>query len=157
VSPWTPGDPLPRPEDVIPHRPPFLFVDEVTELVPDESARGRWTPSPDLDVFKGHFPDFPVLPGVLLVESIAQLGAIAALATEGEGEDGVIPLFGGIDKARFRRAVRPGDVIDLEVELTQRSKRAGKGQGRASVNGELACETGLFFLAVRASEMDGPA
>jgi 3-hydroxyacyl-[acyl-carrier-protein] dehydratase len=138
---------------MIPHRPPFLFVDEVTELVPDESAKGRWTPSPDLDVFKGHFPAFPVLPGVLLIESIAQLGAIAAMANA--GEEGDIPLFGGIDKARFRRAVRPGDVVDLEVELTHRSKRAGKGQGRALVDGELACETGLFFLAVRADELDG--
>ena len=153
MSPWSAGDPLPRPEDIIPHRAPFLFVDEVTELVPNESAKGTWTPSPDLDVFKGHFPVFPVLPGVLLVESIAQLGAIAALASE--GEEGDIPLFGGIDKARFRRAVRPGDVVDLEVELTHRSKRAGKGQGRALVDGELACETGLFFLAAKPADLEG--
>jgi 3-hydroxyacyl-[acyl-carrier-protein] dehydratase len=139
---------------MIPHRPPFLFLDEVTELVLDESGKGRWTPSPDLDVFKGHFPVFPVLPGVLLIESIAQLGAIVAMATDGEAGD--IPLFGGIDKARFRRAVRPGETIELEVELTQRSKRAGKGRGTATVDGELACETGLFFLAVRADELEGP-
>ena len=153
MSPFEAGDPLPRPEEIIPHRPPFLFVDEVTELVPNQSARGRWTPPADMDVFRGHFPQFAVLPGVLLVESIAQLGAIAALASE--GEEGDIPLFGGIDKARFRRAVRPGDVVDLEVELTQRSKRAGKGRGRALVDGELACETGLFFLAARPSDLEG--
>jgi 3-hydroxyacyl-[acyl-carrier-protein] dehydratase len=146
---------MPRPEEIIPHRPPFLFVDEVFELVPNTSARARWTPPADLDVFRGHFPEFPVLPGVLLVEAIAQLGAIVALATD--AEEGDIPLFGGIDKARFRRAVRPGDVVDLEVELTHRSKRAGKGQGRALVDGELACETGLFFLAAKASELDGSA
>lgn len=152
---WQPGDLLPRPEEVLPHRPPFLFLDEVTELVPNQSARGCWTPPEDFDVFRGHFPAFPVLPGVLLIESIAQLGAVAAMVTE--GEEGDIPLFAGIDKARFRRAVRPGDTIDLHIELTQRSKRAGKGRGRATVDGELACETGLFFLAVRADELDGMA
>jgi 3-hydroxyacyl-[acyl-carrier-protein] dehydratase len=151
--PWQPGEPLPAPIDLLPHRPPFLFLDEIVEIVPNESAKGRWTPPVEMEVFAGHFPAYPVLPGVLLVESIAQLGAVAAMATE--GEEGDIPLFGGIDKARFRRAVRPGERIDLEVELTRRTARAGKGRGRATVDGELACETGLFFLAVRASELPG--
>ena len=129
----------------------FVFVDRLVALEPGKRAVGRKTFHPDDEVFADHFPGFPVVPGVLLVEAIAQVGAAAAMATD--GDDGDIPLFGGIDKARFRRPVRPGDVIDLEVELTHRSKRAGKGRGRATVDGELACETGLFFLAVNRSEL----
>ena len=148
---WSPGEPMPRPEAIIPHRPPFLLVDEITEIVPDERATGLWHPTGDEAFFAGHFPDYPVVPGVLLIEALAQVGAVAAMA--GETDADAIPFFGGIDKARFRRQVRPGEQIDLEVKLTQRSKRAGKGQGRATVDGELACETGLFFLAVRRSEL----
>ncbi len=150
---WSPGDPMPRPEDVIPHRPPFLLVDEITEIVPDVRTCGRWRPSADEPFFAGHFPDYPVVPGVLLVEAIAQVGAVGALVVD--GRDGDIPFFGGIDKARFRRQVRPGEVVDIEVEITQRSQRAGKARGRATVDGELACEAGLFFLAVNRSELPG--
>jgi 3-hydroxyacyl-[acyl-carrier-protein] dehydratase len=155
VSPgrWAPGDPMPRPEDIIPHRPPFLLVDEIIEIVPDERTVGRWCPSPDEPFFTGHFPEYPVVPGVLLVEAIAQVGAVCALVSD--GRDGDIPFFGGIDKARFRRQVRPGEDIRLEVEITHRSKRAGKAVGRATVDGELACETGLFFLAVNRSDLPG--
>ena len=151
VGRWRPGDPMPRPTDVIPHRPPFLFVDEVTEIVPDVRATGRWTPTGHEAFFAGHFPGYPVVPGVLLIEAMAQVAAVAAMAVE--GDDGDIPLFGGIDKARFRRQVHPGDVVDLSVEITHRSKRAGKGRGRATVDGELACESGLFFLAVDRSDL----
>jgi len=153
AGPWRPGDPLPRPEDIIPHRPPFLLIDEITELVPDERGKGRWCPTGDEPFFAGHFPGYPVVPGVLLIEALAQVGAVAALTSE--GRDGDIPFFGGIDKARFRRQVLPGEVIDLEVELVQRTKRAGKGHGRATVGGELACEAGLFFLVVNRSQLPG--
>lgn len=137
---------FPRPDELIPHRPPFLFVDEVLELVPGVSARGVWRLSGDEWFFGGHFPGRPTLPGVLMCEAIAQMGAIAVLASDSHG--GRLPLFGGLDGARFRRQVVPGDELVLEVELGRMSSRAGKGHGRALVNGEVACECDLMFVLV---------
>ena len=137
---------LPVPADVIPHRPPFLFVDALTELVPGESARGTWTLTGDEWFFAGHFPGRPTLPGVLMCEAIAQVGAIAVLTDERFA--GKLPLFGGLDGARFRRQVLPGDELTLEVELGRMSARAGKGSGRATVDGELACSCDLLFVVV---------
>ena len=98
---------LPRPDLVLPHRPPFLFVDEVTALSPGQSASGRWNLTGDEWFFAGHFPGRPTLPGVLMCEAIAQVGAIALLTDERFA--GKLPLFGGLDSARFRRQVGPGD------------------------------------------------
>ena len=92
----------------------------------------------------GHFPGRPTLPGVLMCEAIAQVGAYAVLSDPAHA--GKLPLFGGIDSARFRRQVVPGDELELVVELTRMSARAGKGSGRASVNGETACELDLLFV-----------
>ena len=135
---------LPRPEEVIPHRAPFLFVDEVTELVAGERVRGRWHLRGDEPFFEGHFPGRPTVPGVLMCEAIAQLGAVALLSDERYA--GRLPLFGGLDRARFRRQVRPGDTLELEVEMTRLSSRAGQGSGRALLDGKIAAECDLMFV-----------
>ena len=98
---------FPAPASILPHRPPFLFVDEIVELAPGQSARGRWHLNGDEWFFPGHFPGRPTLPGVLMCEAIAQMGAIAVLTDERFA--GKLPLFGGLDGARFRRQVGPGD------------------------------------------------
>ncbi|MGH9132755.1 MAG: 3-hydroxyacyl-ACP dehydratase FabZ [Ilumatobacteraceae bacterium] len=130
----------------LPHRPPFLFVDEILEVVPGRSARGRWTLTGDEWFFAGHFPGRPTLPGVLMCEAIAQVGALAVL--QDERFAGRLPLFGGLDGARFRRQVGPGDELVLECEMGRLSTRAGKGSGRALLRGEVACECDLLFVVV---------
>lgn len=142
------GGPLPAPAAVLPHRPPFLFLDEVTELVPGERAEGFWRTTGEEAFFGGHFPGRPTLPGVLMTEALAQLGAYAVLSDERMA--GRLPLFGGIDGARFRRQVLPGERLDLRVEVLRLSTRAGRAAGEASVDGEVACNCELMFVAVPA-------
>jgi 3-hydroxyacyl-[acyl-carrier-protein] dehydratase len=137
-----------EPTDYLPHRPPFLFVDEIDEIVPGVSARGRWRLTGEEWFFAGHFPGRPTLPGVLMCEAIAQVGALAVLADERFA--GKLPLFGGLDGARFRRQVGPGDELVLEVTMGRLSARAGKGSGRALLDGEVACECDLLFVVVDA-------
>ncbi len=139
-----PGNRLPG--DVLPHRPPFLFLDQVTSLFPGERAQGFWQLTGDEPFFAGHFPGRPTLPGVLMAEAIAQLGAYVVLHDDRFA--GKLPLFGGLDGARFRRQVSPGDRLDLEVKMTRLSARGGRGAGRALVDGELACQCELLFVVV---------
>ncbi len=139
---------LPKPSELIPHREPFLFVDLIVALVPGQSATGLWHLTGDEDFFVGHFPGRPTLPGVLMCEAIAQVGACAILSDE--KFKGKLPLFGGLDGARFRRQVSPGDVLEMSVQLGRMSARAGKGTGVAKVNGEIACECELLFVIVDA-------
>ena len=139
---------LPAPADVLPHRPPFLFVDELVALEPGVSATGTWRLSGDEWFFPGHFPGRPTLPGVLMCEAIAQVGAIAVLTDERFA--GKLPLFGGLDSARFRRQVGPGDELTLEVSLGRMSARAGKGSGRARLGDQVACSCDLLFVVVDA-------
>ena len=128
-------------EQLIPHRPPFLLVDEILELEPGKRVVGRREIRADDWWFPGHFPERPVMPGVLTVEAIAQAGAVAVLADE--ANRGKIPFFAGIDACRFKRIVEPGDVLLLECEFVRVRGPIAKGEGRASVNGETAVEAML--------------
>ncbi len=128
-------------ESLIPHRPPFLLVDEILELEPGKRVVGRLTIRVDEWWFPGHFPGRPVMPGVLTIEAIAQAGAVAVLAHEDNA--GKIPFFAGIDDCRFKRVVEPGDVLTLECEFTRMRGPIGKGEGRATVDGELAAQATL--------------
>jgi 3-hydroxyacyl-[acyl-carrier-protein] dehydratase len=125
-----------------------LFVDEILDLQPGRSARGRWNLTGDEWFFAGHFPGRPTLPGVLMCEAIAQVGALAVLADERFA--GKLPLFGGLDSARFRRQVGPGDELVLECEMTRLSARAGKGTGRALLDGAVATEAEFMFVVADA-------
>jgi 3-hydroxyacyl-[acyl-carrier-protein] dehydratase len=137
---------LPRPAEVLPHRPPFLLLTEVTEVNDAESAEGYWQVDADEPFFDGHFPGRPTLPGVRMAEAIAQLGAYVVLYSGVMA--GRLPLFGGLDKARFRRQVLPGERLDLRIEVGRVSARAGRASGTASVDGDVACQAELLFVTV---------
>lgn len=130
---------------LIPHRAPFLLLDRVIELEPGKRIVGEKNVSFERDDFlKGHFPDYPVMPGVLIVEALAQAGAV--LVMHDRTHAGKVPFFARIDNCRFRQQVRPGDTLRLEVEVTSFRDPVGKAHARALVGaGNLACEADLTF------------
>lgn len=130
-------------EALLPHRWPFLLVDRISGCVPGRSARGIKCVSANEPFFQGHFPGYKVMPGVLILEALAQVGAVALLS-EPENR-GKLALFGGIKNARFKRQVRPGDVLELECELTERHGSVGFGAASAWVDGKLAARAELTF------------
>ena len=130
-------------QEILPHRYPFLLVDRITNYEPGKMAEGRKCVSVNEPFFCGHFPQYHVMPGVLILEALAQVGAVAILSEE--GNKGKIALFGGVKNARFKRQVRPGDVLELRCELTNRRGPIGFGVAEAKVDGQLACRAELTF------------
>ena len=130
--------------ELIPHRYPFLLVDRIEELKPGVRAVGIKNVSQNEPFFQGHFPDYPIMPGVLIVEALAQVGAVGVVALE--VYRGRMALFAGIDSVRFRRQVVPGDVLTMEVEISRLKGRAGRGKGAAKVGSERVCEAELLFM-----------
>ncbi|MBY8910542.1 3-hydroxyacyl-ACP dehydratase FabZ [Salinicoccus roseus] len=128
---------------IIPHRPPFLLIDRVTEIEPGVKCAGIKQVSGNEPFFQGHFPEYAVMPGVLIVEALAQTGAVALL--QEERFKGKLAFFAGIDKCKFKRQVTPGDTLELSVEITKLRGPIGKGDAVATVDGEIACKCEITF------------
>lgn len=128
---------------IIPHRDPFLLIDEITELVPGKSAKGNKTLTGEEDFFRGHFPGNPVMPGVLMVEAMAQIGAVAVLSLE--DYNGKTAYFTKIQNARFRKMVYPGDKLEMSIELVGMRMGIGQGKAEAKVNGVLVASAEISF------------
>ncbi len=129
---------------IIPHRYPFLLVDCIEEMEPGVKAVGYKNVTVNEPYFQGHFPEKPVMPGVLIVEALAQVGAVAVLSLE--QNKGKLAFFGGIDKAKFRHQVVPGDRLRLETEIIKCKGPMGVGKAIATVDGKTACEAEIKFI-----------
>ncbi len=130
-------------KEIIPHRYPLLLIDRIEELEIGQRAVGIKNVTANEPFFPGHFPDYPVMPGVLIVEALAQVGAVALLSVE--ENKGKLAFFAGIDKVRFKRQVKPGDTLRLEVRITRSRGAIGFGEAVATVDGETACSGELMF------------
>ncbi len=128
---------------IIPHRYPFLLIDRIVELEPGRRAVGEKLVTIGEPYFQGHFPDFPIMPGVLIIEALAQTACVAALSLP--EYQGKIGLFAGIDNARFKRPVRPGDTLRLEISLDKMRRGIGRGTGIATVDGHVVCTAEMLF------------
>ncbi|NLC11077.1 MAG: 3-hydroxyacyl-ACP dehydratase FabZ [Firmicutes bacterium] len=133
-------------QDILPHRYPFLLVDKMVELVPGERAVGIKNVTNNEPFFQGHFPGEPIMPGVLIVEALAQVGAVALLCLEENKNK--LALFTGVDRFRFKKMVLPGDVLRLQVTLTGMKAGFGKGQAEATVEGKVAASGNIMFALV---------
>lgn len=134
-------------QSILPHRYPFLLIDKVEEVVPGVKAVGYKNVTMNEYFFQGHFPEEPVMPGVLIIEALAQTGAVSVLSLE--ENKGKIAYFAGIDKAKFRKKVVPGDVLKLEVEIIKVKGPVGIGKAVASVEGKKVCEAEITFIVGR--------
>lgn len=130
-------------KEIIPHRYPFLLVDKVLELNKGKSCIGIKNVTVNEPFFQGHFPQKPIMPGILIVEAMAQVGAIALMSLE--ENKGKLAVFAGIDKVRFKKQVVPGDTLRIEVELGSFKRNIGKGVAVAYVDGKVACKGTLMF------------
>lgn len=130
-------------QQILPHRYPFLLVDRITELEVGKRAKGFKNVSINEEFFQGHFPGYPVMPGVLIIEAMAQVGGVALLSSD--DFKGRIVFLTGVDNARFKRQVIPGDVLTMEVEFTKLRGTMGKGHGKVTVGDELVCEADILF------------
>lgn len=130
-------------KEVIPHRYPFLLVDKVIEMEEAKRVVGIKNVTINEPFFEGHFPEYPVMPGVLILEALAQVGAIAVLGID--ENKGKIGFLAGVDKCRFKRQVKPGDQLRLEVEILRMKGPIGKGKAIATVDGEVACKAEITF------------
>ena len=133
--------------EYLPHRYPFLLIDRVTETVVGERIKGYKNITANEELFNGHFPGQPIFPGVLILEAMAQLSGVLAFETKGvRPADGANYLFGGVEKARFRRQVIPGDRLDLESTIVAERKIMMKFECAAFVDGEIACSAVLTVV-----------
>ncbi|MBF8983779.1 3-hydroxyacyl-ACP dehydratase FabZ [Lutibacter sp. B2] len=133
-------------QKIIPHRYPFLLVDKITEMEPGKRAVGIKNVTINEPFFQGHFPGNPIMPGVLIVEALAQVGAVSVLSME--ENKGKLAVFTGIDNAKFRKQVVPGDTLRMEVEMESMRRGMGKGEAVAYVGDEVACKATIKFAVI---------
>lgn len=134
-------------KELIPHRYPFLLVDKIIELEEGKKAIGIKNVTVNEPFFQGHFPGYPIMPGVLIIEAMAQVGAVAMMSIE--ENKGKLGVFAGIDKVRFKKEVRPGDTLTMEVEMLSLRRNIGKATAKAYVDGDLVCSGDLMFALVQ--------